>query len=211
MAAMFLLPGPAMAEFRYLSPATPRPSFVAVAPADPAALGQVLRRLAPRGIRLRFDRRVDADTRVDRRYEDWKSLLFGEGLAGDRHGDEIHVRPAGVASGGIELVAADRGRSEWTVHAGETLRGVLTRWCEWAGIEVVVLTDRRYRVHSARTFRGTFREVTAALLVGLSHMPHPPAAELSADGGVLSVMHRSRSLKRRDQKEKGAGEEETKR
>ena len=34
----------------------------------------------------------------------------------------------------------------WRVHAGETLRGALSRWGERAGADVIFLTDRRYRI-----------------------------------------------------------------
>ena len=188
MAALLFLTPAAAAEFRYVAPAAPRPSFVALQPDDPHALGQTLRRLLPPEVTLRFDRRVPADRHLTHRYADWRSLLWGEGLAHDRHGDEIHVRPAGIAAGEVEL--AERGSSVWQLQAGETLRDALRRWGERANVAVVFLTDLNWRLHHDRTFRGTFREAARALLFGLSHMPHPPAAELSADGATLAVMHR---------------------
>ena len=86
-------------------------------------------------------------------------------------------------------MSGERGRGDWRLNAGETLFDVLRRWGARAGVEVAVLTDRSWRIGASRVLRGrTFDEACAALLVGLSHMPHPPAAE--RNGSVLSVTHR---------------------
>ena len=179
---------PASAEFRYVAPPSARPSFAAVE--DAATLARTLGRLVPKGMRVRFDRRVDGGRRVAHGYGGWRALLWGEGLAGDVAGDELHVRPAGIAPGAVELLTAERGRRDWRMEAGETLAGVLARWGRAAGVEVAVLTDRSWRIGRPHVFRSrTFDEACAALLLGLAHMPHPPAAE--RDGNVLSVMHRT--------------------
>ena len=181
------MPASVEAGFRYLAPEGPRPSFAAVD--EDLTLVWTLRRLVPAGLAVRFDRRVDSGRQVKRSYGDWRSLLWGEGLAGDLNGNEVHVRPAGVAAGTVQLVSAERGRGNWRLNAGETLFDVLRRWGARAGVEVAVLTDRSWRIGASRVLRGrTFDEACAALLVGLSHMPHPPAAE--RNGSVLSVTHR---------------------
>ena len=79
---------------------------------------------------------------------------------------------------------------DWQVRAGETLREVLGRWGVRKGIEVLFLTDRRYRLHEGRAFRGSFEEASEALFTALSHLPHPPVGELRTDGRTLAVMHR---------------------
>ena len=188
---MMLAAFPAHAGFRYVGPDGPRPGFTEVAREDPSSLGRVLRRLAPPGLELRFDRRVDTALRIDRDWEDWSSLLHGIGLAADRHGGELHVRPAGISPGDVELVTAAAGRAVWRVNAGESLRETLDRWGRRAGCRILVLTDRRYRIAESRTWRGlTFSGAVRTLLFGLSHLPHPPAAELSGDGDTLVVTHR---------------------
>ena len=180
--------GGASAGFRYVAPRSERPSFAA--PGDERSLARTLGRLAPAGMTVRLDRRVDGSRRVERSYPDWRSLLWGLGLAGDVHGDALHVRPAGLDPGRVELLGADRGRRSWRVRAGETLAGALARWGESAGVQIVVLTDRGWRLEEPRVFRDrTFDEACAALLVGLSHMPHPPAAERVGD--MLAVTHRA--------------------
>lgn len=180
-------PGLAAAGFNYVAPPAPRASFAAID--DPSTLASTLARLAPRGMRLRYDRRVDTARRIDRSYGGWRALVWGEGLAGDVNGTEIHVRPAGVAPGAAELVSGAAGRRDWAVRAGETLTATLGRWAGAAGLEIAVLTDRSWRLGISHVFRSrTFDEACAALLLGLSHMPHPPAAERV--GNVVTVMHR---------------------
>ena len=79
----------------------------------------------------------------------------------------------------------------WQVHAGETLRETLDRWGARAGIDVLFLTDRRYRLGEARTFEGGFGEAAKALFAALAHLPRPPVGELSGDGRRLTVLHRA--------------------
>ncbi|MCY4501206.1 MAG: TcpQ domain-containing protein [Alphaproteobacteria bacterium] len=78
----------------------------------------------------------------------------------------------------------------WQVGPGETLRDVLGRWGGRAGIEVLFLTDRHYRLHEGRRLNGSFGEASQALFAALSHLPHPPVGEMRAGGGTLAVLHR---------------------
>ena len=82
----------------------------------------------------------------------------------------------------------------WQVHAGETLRATLDRWGTRAGIDVLFLTDRRYRLGGNRTFEGGFAAAARALFTALAHLPRPPVGEFSNDGRTLTVLHRVRPL-----------------
>ena len=79
----------------------------------------------------------------------------------------------------------------WQVRAGEMLREALGRWGEDAGVEVLFLTDRRYRLHEGRRFHGSIGEASQALFAALSHLPHPPVGEVKATGGTLVVLHQA--------------------
>ena len=184
---------PAVAEFRYTPPGGARPSFTVLQSGDEAALLEVVKHLLPAGLTPRYDRQVDTAKHIRHDYPDWRSLLFGEGLAFVRNGNELQIRPVGVASTDVELITARRSVAveAWAVRSGDTLRAVLSRWGEVAGVEVIFVTDRRYRLEASRVFGGSFTDAVRALLLGLTHLPHPPAGELSADGGRLVVMHRS--------------------
>ena len=197
MAGSALTPSAASAEFRYVAPSAVRAGVTVPDEAggrgerNGATLAQTLKRLAPPSLRLRYDRRVDAAKAVMDEYPDWQSLLFGEGLAAIRRGGELHIRPAGLPPGAVELAAADRGHGVWRVEAGDTLRAVLERWGTRAGVEVLFLTDRRYRLHRGQAFEGAFIDAVRALFFALSHLPHPPAGEFTADGRSLAVTHRA--------------------
>ena len=99
---------------------------------------------------------------------------------------EDHAPTTAEAEGG----APDPGL--WHVRPGETLREVLGRWGARAGMEVLFLTDRRYRLHEGRTFAGPLAEAADGLFATLSHLPHPPVGERRSDGRTLAVLHRSR-------------------
>ena len=62
------------------------------------------------------------------------------------------ARQVEPANGGAEAAAQAIGL--WRIGADETLREILERWGERAGVEVLFLTDRRYRLHEARVFEG---------------------------------------------------------
>ena len=92
----------------------------------------------------------------------------------------------------VEASIGDPNPGLWHVHPGETLREVLRRWGGRAGIEVLFLTDRRYRLHEGRTLAGRFPAAADALFDHLSHLPHPPVGERRSEGRTLAVLHRSR-------------------
>ena len=83
------------------------------------------------------------------------------------------------------------GASLWHVRSGEMLRDVMSRWSGRAGVEVVFLTDRRYRLHEGRTFAGAFETAAEALFIALSHLHHPPVGEMRQDGRTYAVLHQA--------------------
>ena len=105
-----------------------------------------------------------------------------------------------TVAGGRSVDARDRAAQpavhdagHWHVRADETLREVLGRWGARRGIEVLFLTDRRYRLHEARLFQGSFEEASEALFHALSYLPHPPVGELRTDRRTFAVLHRART------------------
>ena len=95
-------------------------------------------------------------------------------------------------------VAPDRpvhaGPSGWRIHAGETLRETLDRWGARAGVDVLFLTDRRYRLGGNRTFEGGFAAAARALFAALAHLPRPPVGELSNNERTLTVLHQAPNM-----------------
>ena len=103
-------------------------------------------------------------------------------------GQEHDAMPVGST---VEAVIENFDPEFWRVRSGETLRGVLSRWGARGGVEVLFLTDRRYRLHETRVFEGSFAAATHSLFASLNHLPHAPVGEPRPDGRTLAVMHRA--------------------
>lgn len=119
-----------------------------------------------------------------------KNDRAGNRALGD-HGETTHAERTGAHRADAEPLEKGGSEGPWQVHAGEMLREVLDRWGGRAGVNVLVLTDRRYRLHEGRAFAGTFDEAARDLFAALSHLPHPPAGEMRPDGRTLAVMHQA--------------------
>ena len=187
--ALLLWSPEAAARFEYVPPApeAPRPSLARPAPATPspsgAPLGDAVEALAPDGTWILLDNQLDPRRPTSRAYPDLRSLLEGEGLAAERDGEALKVGPAAAAPAPVPV---------WEVRRGELLRDTLGRWSDRAGVEVVWLTDRRWRLEAGRSYRGAYGSVVQALLWGLSGQPQAPVGELSGTGRgrVLTMLHR---------------------
>ena len=114
-------------------------------------------------------------------------------------GGDTLMQPVPEAAGGAsagpvvhEAGAVKPGPDRWRVHPGEMLRDTLDRWGSRAGVRILFLTDRRYRLHEARSFAGSFEEATQALFSALSHLPHRPVGERKGAGRTLAVLHGAR-------------------
>ena len=66
----------------------------------------------------------------------------------------------------------------WRVHSGEMLRDVLARWGGHAGVEVLFLTDRRYRLHEGADVRRLLRRRYEGVVL----LPLPPATPAGGCG-----------------------------
>ncbi len=103
--------------------------------------------------------------------------------AGFRYLDPVEVRAT-------EAAPVPPALPHWDVYAGESLAKTLSRWSGRIGVEVHVLTDRRYRLDGSRRFVGSFEDAVAAFLESLAWLPEPPVAEYTTQG-VLLIRHRS--------------------
>ena len=79
----------------------------------------------------------------------------------------------------------------WRVVGGNTLTEILADWGRRADVDVVMLTDREYRIESSHTYAGEFADAVRALLNGLGHLSYPPVGEVLDDGRMLVVHHRA--------------------
>lgn len=115
--------------------------------------------------------------------------------AGGDAAPQLEPEGAGGATVGLdagEAGAVKPGPDRWHVHPGEMLREALDRWGRRAGVEILFLTDRRYRLLEGRSFAGSFEEAAQALFSALSHLPHRPVGERKGAGRTLAILHGAR-------------------
>ena len=164
------------------------PTFAAAR--DDLTLAAALARLVPEGIDILFDRRVDTTRIVAPGHTVLEDLLIDTGLMARHDGESIVFHPAGIDTEAIEPEPLSEPVFSWRVARGEMLRTILERWGSRGGVDMVWLTDRRWRVDEDHVFTGTFSEAVRALLFALSHLPHAPVGELSGDGRSIVILHR---------------------
>jgi hypothetical protein len=94
-------------------------------------------------------------------------------------------------------VGAGSGAGSWTAQRGDTLRKVLSAWCQRAGVELQWLAEYDYPVEASAHFNGGFEDALRGLLAGFEGAHPQPTAELHADSaagqGVLVVQTRGNS------------------
>ena len=119
-------------------------------------------------------------------------------IQADAGGDAApHLEPEAAGGGAVGLDAREEGAAKpgpdrWHVHPGEMLREALDRWGSRASVEILFLTDRRYRLLEGRSFAGSFGEAAQALFSALSHLPRRPVGERKGAGRTLAVLHGAR-------------------
>lgn len=113
----------------------------------------------------------------------------GEVAAAKGVGGDLPTR-ADVAAAEERVNRAPQSEQKrWRVVGGSTLAAILADWGSRADVEVVMLTDREYRIESSHTFAGEFGDAIRALLSGLGHLSYAPVGELLDNGRMLVVHH----------------------
>ena len=186
-AAVLLLAAPAAASFSYVPP--PDPPVYQVAPeAPPGSLAELLADTVEAVTDVIWAEGTDPSQPAPAEETDWQTALAAAGLTWRFEGSVLHVHPAS-ATPQAEPPAPPTPQL-WTVSAGELLDAVLERWAAEAAVDIVWLTDRRWRIDQRATFRGDFPTAARALLFGLSHLSHAPVAQFTASGRTLAIVHR---------------------
>ena len=157
---------------------------------DDLTLAAALARLVPEDIDILFDRRVDTTRIVTPGHADLEDVLIDVGLMARHDGERIVFYPSNVDADAIEPEPLSEPVLRWRVSAGEMLSTILERWGSRGGVDMVWLTDRRWRIDEDHVFTGTFSEAARSLLFALSHLPRAPVGELSGDGRTLVILHR---------------------
>ena len=87
----------------------------------------------------------------------------------------------GAASSGDDAV------EDWLAEEGDTLKGLLSDWCERAGWRLVWNSNRNYTLGAGAMFRGRFADVSSALIRTFARAQPAPLATFYKGNRVLVV------------------------
>ena len=106
--------------------------------------------------------------RVERLDTEKKGAVWVEKTLADKvdYGDQIH---------------------DWEAARGETLRSLLMQWGEVSGWTVVWKLDKDYKLEAGVVFRGTFTEVSSAIIRTFARAVPPPIGTFYKGNRVLVV------------------------
>jgi len=86
-----------------------------------------------------------------------------------------------------EKVAYGEEIQEWDANAGNTLKGLLTNWGDRAGWTVVWKLDRDYHLEAGVVFKGTFVDVSGALIRSFARATPAPIGTFHRGNRVLVI------------------------
>lgn len=76
---------------------------------------------------------------------------------------------------------------DWAANMGDTLRGLLNQWGEMSGWTVIWKLDRDYQLEAGVIFRGTFTEVSSALIRSFARATPAPIGTFYKGNRVLVI------------------------
>lgn len=90
-----------------------------------------------------------------------------------------------VSGGGMD--SGDEAVEDWLAEEGNTLKGLLSEWCERAGWRLVWNSNRNYTLSAGAMFRGRFADVASALIRSFARARPAPLATFFKGNRVLLV------------------------
>lgn len=76
---------------------------------------------------------------------------------------------------------------DWEAARGETLKSLLTQWAEVSGWTLIWKLDRDYNLEAGVVFRGTFTEVSSAIIRTFARAVPPPIGTFYKGNRVLVI------------------------
>lgn len=83
--------------------------------------------------------------------------------------------------------SGDDAVEDWLAEEGNTLKGLLTEWCERAGWRLVWNSNRNYTLAAGAMFRGRFADVASALVRNFARAKPAPLATFYKGNRVLVI------------------------
>lgn len=87
----------------------------------------------------------------------------------------------------VGMDSGDEAVEDWLAEEGNTLRGLLTEWCERAGWRLIWNSNRNYTLSAGAMFRGRFADVASALIRSFARARPAPLATFFKGNRVLVV------------------------
>lgn len=94
--------------------------------------------------------------------------------------DEAYGTNGGMSTG-------DEAVEDWLAEEGDTLKGLLSEWCERSGWRLIWNSNRNYTLSAGAMFRGRFADVTSALIRTFARAQPAPMATFYKGNRVLVV------------------------
>ena len=107
-------------------------------------------------------------------YEDAVNNAFGEAIS-----EKIEIEE--------NTTSGDDAVEDWLAEEGNTLKGLLSDWCERSGWRLVWNSNRNYTLGAGAMFRGRFADVTSALIRTFARAQPAPMATFYKGNRVLVV------------------------
>jgi len=86
-----------------------------------------------------------------------------------------------------EESSGDDAVEDWLAEEGNTLKGLLSDWCERAGWRLIWNSNRNYTLSAGAMFRGRFADVASALIRNFARAKPAPMATFYRGNRVLVV------------------------
>ena len=108
------------------------------------------------------------------------------GLVAANEYDEVY-EDIGEYSNSEEQVNLENQVRSWVVASGQTLREVLSAWCDKEGWDLAWNTPREYPIEASAVFRGRFVDVASALVRNFERATPIPYAKFYKGNRVLVI------------------------
>ena len=83
--------------------------------------------------------------------------------------------------------SGDDAVEDWLAEEGNTLKGLLSSWCERSGWRLIWNSNRNYTLSAGAMFRGRFADVTSALIRTFARAQPAPRATFYKGNRVLVI------------------------
>ena len=98
------------------------------------------------------------------------------------------TNPHGIHTNGAAQPSAEESENrDWLAEEGQSLKQLLTQWCDESGWRLIWKTNRNYTLNAGAMFRGSFADVASALVRAFARARPAPIATFYKGNRVLVI------------------------